>query len=271
MGSQTSRLTTPTLRLQIGPVWELLMFLLNSVLFLLIGLQLPVMLDELQAAQYSTGEVLGYSVLVVLTVIVTRMSLSVALAPGERKHAALVGWMGMRGAVSLAAALALPTTLDNGADFEARPLILVIVFAVILVTLVVQGLSLPVVIKALRVESDDDGMSEQESRARLLASQAALARLDELADADWAHAGAVERLQGLYDWRQRRFNAQLDHDDEGHYERRDEDWRRTVAAVMEAERAVLERLLADREISEEVMRRVERDLDLEAERLGLGS
>jgi monovalent cation/hydrogen antiporter len=264
MGSQTSRLTTPTLRLQIGPVWELLMFILNSVLFLLIGLQLPVMLDELREADYGQGEVMAYAAVVVATVIFVRIALSIALAPGVRRQATLVGWMGMRGAVSLAAALALPASMDN------RPLIRFIVFFVILVTLVLQGLTLPAVVRALRVEPDDEEVRREESRARLHAAEAALGCLDELAAVGWAHEGAVERLRGLNEWRARRFEAQLDTGDDGHFERSDEAWRDTVAAVQSAERAALERLVREREISEDVMRRVERDLDLEAARLGIG-
>ena len=139
MGSQTSRVTTATARMQGYAMWQTLTFLLNSILFVLIGLQMPGLLDELREADYAVATVVGYGLLASAAVIVVRILwVSPASAPSRRSSArarphasnvALVGWMGMRGAVSLAAALALPLTTDAGEPFAERPLILFITFA----------------------------------------------------------------------------------------------------------------------------------------------
>src|SRR5207248_4580335 len=108
------------------------------------------------------------------------------------RHVTIVAWTGMRGVVSLAAALALPLTIQNGSPFPGRDLILFLTFIVILATLVVQGLSLPPLIRRLGIE--DDGAAETEEReARLKANQAALGRLHEIAERDPAKADALER------------------------------------------------------------------------------
>jgi len=179
-----------------------------------------------------------------------------------------IGWMGMRGAVSLAAALALPLETDAGEPFPARALIIFLAFASILGTLVVQGLTLPGLIHVLRLE--DDGLEEKEdTKARILASEAALARLAELIDEDWVRADTAERMRGLYDFRRSRFQARLDGDDGGAIEQRSADYQRLRRELLEAERAAIVDLRRNGRISDEVMHRVERDLDLEDARLDL--
>ena len=156
LGWRAPELISPQTRLQGFAVWEILVFLLNATLFILIGLQLPVIVDGLDA--YTTGELLGYAALVCATVIgarfvfmftvpylirAARPPARAAGAAGGRARADRVAWAGMRGAVSLAAALALPLETDAGAPLPERDLILFITFALILVTLVGQGLTLP--------------------------------------------------------------------------------------------------------------------------------
>jgi monovalent cation/hydrogen antiporter len=179
----------------------------------------------------------------------------------------LIAWMGMRGAVSLAAALALPTVTDDGTPFTERPLILFITFCVILFTLVVQGLSLPLVIRWVNVVPDD-GDEIEENTARKLAARAALDRLDALADEQWAREDTVERMRGLYRYRHERFAARLDAERDGDaIEARTGDYLRVVAAVLDAQRETLDDLRRDGTISSEVMRRIEHELDLEERRL----
>ena len=109
---------------------------------------------------------------------------------------AVLGWCGMRGAVSLAAALALPLTTDAGDAFPDRDLIVFLTFCVILATLLLQGLTLPALIQAL--DLDDGGLAEkEEAKARIHASEAALARLEELVDEDWVREDTAERMRGL--------------------------------------------------------------------------
>ena len=122
----------------------------------------------------------------------------------------MIGWAGMRGAVSLAAALAVPLETDSGAPFPERDLIIFLAFSVILVTLVGQGLTLAPLIKLLGVE--DDGAEEREEVDAHVTrvAEAALARLDELVDEDWVREDTVERVRGMYDYRRRRFTARVD-------------------------------------------------------------
>jgi Na+/H+ antiporter len=276
MGSQTSRVTNAQVRMQGFAMWQLLVFLLNSFLFVLIGLQLPGLLDELREAHYDITTVIGYGLLASLTVVVVRIVWVCGfsyLSPAVRSrrpstgNVGLIAWMGMRGAVSLAAALALPTVTDAGEPFTERPLILFITFCVILFTLVVQGLTLPLVIHALRVEPDE-GEEVEENKARKLAARAALDRLDLLAEEEWPREDTIERMRGLYRYRYERFAARFDEERDGDaIEARTSDYLRIVASVLEAQRETLEDLRRDGTISAEVMRRVEHELDLEEGRL----
>jgi CPA1 family monovalent cation:H+ antiporter len=166
----------------------------------------------------------------------------------------------MRGAVSLAAALALPQ------DFPMRNLILFLTFAVILATLVVQGLTLPALIRRLRLPGD--GAEEKEElRARLVAAQAALERLDQLSGADWTRDDTVERLQGLFEFRRRRLKARAGKIEDDGTEDRSLAYQRLVRELLEAQRQAIVRLRNQGVISNDVMHRIERELDLEDTRL----
>jgi monovalent cation/hydrogen antiporter len=278
MGSQTSRVTNAQVRMEGFAMWQILTFLLNSVLFVLIGLQLPQLLDQLREADYETATVIGYGLLASLTVVVARILwvFGFTYLPGGLKrrdpevngaNVTLIAWMGMRGAVSLAAALALPTTTDAGQPFTERPLILFITFCVILFTLVVQGLSLPLVIRWVGVEPDD-GEEFEENKARKLAARAALDRLDLLGEEEWTRDDTIERMRGMYRYRYDRFAARFRDDVDGEaIESRTSDYLRIVASVLEAQREVLDDMRREGAISAEVMRRVEHELDLEEGRL----
>jgi Na+/H+ antiporter len=273
MGSQTSRVTNAQVRMQGFAVWQILTFLLNSFLFVLIGLQLPQLLDQLREANYETTTVIGYGLLTSAVVVVARIVwvygftyVPGGLASRERVrpgNVALIAWMGMRGAVSLAAALALPTLTDAGEPFSERPLILFITFCVILFTLVVQGLSLPLLVRFIRTD-DDDGEEFEENKARKLAARAALDRLELLAEEDWTRNDTIERMQAMYRYRYDRFAARFRDDSDGDaIEARTSDYLRIVASVIEAQRETLDDLRREGVISAEVMRRVEHELDLE--------
>jgi NhaP-type Na+/H+ or K+/H+ antiporter len=264
-------------------VWQILVFLLNSFLFVLIGLQLPAILDDLRGEDIDTAQLILYGGAVTATVIVIRLVWTFVFAylphwvfHGLRKrnpvpkprNVAIVAWMGMRGAVSLAAALALPFTTDAGAPFVERPVILFIVFCVILGTLVLQGLSLPWLIRTLNVESDDADVIEQEARARLRAAEAALERIDDLEREDWTLGESIDRLRGIYRYRRNRFAARFDDDiDHEPIEERSSAWGRMMFEVIDAQRDRIEEMRNAGEITDEVKRSVERDLDLEERRL----
>ena len=157
LGWHTPELTSAQVRLQGRAVWEIVQYLLNALLFVLVGLQLPVVLDAL--GDVPALRLLGYAVLVSLTVILLRFAwvFIVLHAPkviarrvSNWRVAVFVSWAGMRGAVSLAAALALPLETDDGSAFPGRALILFLTFSVILATLVGMGLTMPLVIRSAR-------------------------------------------------------------------------------------------------------------------------
>jgi hypothetical protein len=179
----------------------------------------------------------------------------------------LVGWMGLRGSVALAAALAVPHEIDSGAEFPGRELIIFLAFAVILVTLVLQGLSMPLLIRLLGVRRDRLGEAE-EARARVHAAEAALARIEELVGQEWVLEHEAHRLRDVYDHRRRRYAARFD-DDAGdpELEEHTDALRRLARELIEVERDALLALRRAGHIDDEVMRRIERDLDLEHARL----
>jgi CPA1 family monovalent cation:H+ antiporter len=276
MGWHTPQLTTPLMRLQGVAVWEILTFLLNAVLFLLVGLQLPDILDSLSGR--TAGDLFLWGALVSLVVIAVRLAwmftipylVRTAGQSERRRHAPaperlVVGWAGMRGSVSLAAALAVPFTIDAGGDFPQRDLIIFLSFAVILVTLVGQGLTLGPLIRKL--ELVDDGVEElEERRARRGIAEAGLARLDALGEPDWISPESVGRARTLLDYRRERFDALADGDGQP-FEDRADAWRRLQYDLYEAQREELVALRNRGEISDEVRRKIERDLDLEESRL----
>jgi CPA1 family monovalent cation:H+ antiporter len=184
-------------------------------------------------------------------------------------YAAFVSWNGMRGAVTIAAALLIPLETDAGEPFPGRDLIIFFAFAVVLATLVVQGLSMPAVIRLLRLEADDGGAEAEEALARVRAAEAALDRLDELVAQGWVPDDTAERVRGGYRFRIDRFSARVDPDGDGKIEKRSMKYQKLRRELIEAERHAVIELRNTGEISDEVMRRVERDLDLEVSRLDI--
>jgi CPA1 family monovalent cation:H+ antiporter len=172
----------------------------------------------------------------------------------------------MRGAVSLAAVLTLPVVLPDGRAFPQRDLIVFITFVVILVTLTAQVLSLPVLVRVLGLE-DDGGADREDAKARIKGAEAALARLEELAGEDWVREDTLERMRGSYNFRSRRFRARYDGVDEDGAEERSQQYQRLRREVLDAERQAVVALRNEGVITEEVMQRVQRDIDLEDSRL----
>ena len=278
MGWYTPELTNTETRLQGEAFWRILVFVMNAVLFTLVGLQLPQILDGL--AGWSASEVAVATVAVCATVVLIRLALVFPFAYVPRYLSArirardpyphwsiplVLGWAGLRGAVSLAAALAIPLETDAGAPFPARDLIIFLTFCVILFTLVVQGLSLPYVIERLGLE--DDGLEvAEDARARKRAAMAALERIDELELEDWVREDTLERSRGLYRFRIDRFGERLGHGD-GSIEERSEAYQRLRRDLLRAEEQAVVQMRRDGEISDDVMNRVLRDIALEDARL----
>ena len=265
-------------RLQGYATWELITFLLNGLIFILIGLQLRSVVEGLN--EYTAGQLVSFALLTSLTVILVRM---VWVFPAtyvprwasrrirERdpspswRNVSIIAWTGMRGVISLAAALALPLQTASGVLFPDRDLIIFLTFCVILATLVVQGLSLPVLIRALGLEDDRIG-DKEETHGRVSIAEAALERLDELADEDWVREDTAERIRGLYSYRRNRFASRFEGDPEG-VEERSAAYQHLMVELLGAQRLRLITMRDEGSIGDEVMHRIERDLDLEESRL----
>jgi monovalent cation/hydrogen antiporter len=275
VGWRAPEISTATMRLTGFAVWEILLFLLNALLFVLIGLQLPQVLDGLDGEP--AGELAAAAAGVCAVVIVTRLVWGQVVTfliraidrrPQQRARRStwrsrmIIGWSGMRGAVSLAAALSLTV------DFPHRNEVLLVTFAVILATLVLQGLTLPWVIRWAGVH--DDGAEEREDLlARRRATEAALERIDELAIEEWTYDDTIERMRGLYRYRTRRLDAREGESEEDGdaIEHRSVKYQQLVREVLAAQRRAVVALRNQGEISNDVMHRIERELDLEDERL----
>ena len=285
LGWMAPQISTAQMRIQGFAVWELIVFLLNALLFLLIGLQLPSILDAV--SEIDAGTLLGYALAVIAVVVGTRFLwlfttpyvirlLDRRPSQVERRVGAaprvVVGWAGMRGAVSLAAALALPLETDAGAPFPERDLVIFLAYCVVLFTVVVQGLTLPMLIRRLGVIDDGSEEEAEEHAARIAASEAALEALDVLVEEEWVRTDTVERMRGMYSFRRRRFaTLRGDEEDEDGIVDRSHDYQRLLREVIEAQRGAIIQMRNEGLISAEVMRRVERDLDLEETRLDGGT
>lgn len=283
LGWQAPRIVSPETRLQSYPLWEVLVFLLNATLFILIGLQLPLIADGLRESGTSAATAIAYAGLACATVVIVRFAWmfgttaliraidrrpSQLARRGSLRTRILGAWAGMRGAVSLAAALALPLSTDAGGALPGRDLILFVTFGVILFTLLVEGLSLPALIRRLDIHEDDGEEESEEVRGRLVAAAAALTRIDELAEEEWTREDTLVRLRGLYEFRRRRFKVRAGKlEDEDGIEDRSLSYQRLMHELYAAQRLALLELRDSGDISNEVMRRLEHELDLEESRL----
>ena len=269
VGWRSSRVMSSTTRILGMGTWKMATFVVNGMAFLLIGLQLPTVMAAVDGR--SAGQLAGLATAVAATVILVRLVwvfpatyLPRWLIPsvGRRDPAPpptaplVLGWAGMRGAVSLAAALALAS------DFPERDLLVFLTFTTILVTLVGQGLTLPWLIG--RVGLGDDGSAEHEElHAREAATQAAIRRLDELEDEIPGHRPLIDQLRDRYAHRSEHYSRAHGDGDELVEDPEEEEHERIRRAVIGAERLAVLELRDDGAIGDEVLRRVERDLDLE--------
>jgi CPA1 family monovalent cation:H+ antiporter len=271
----------PITRLQGRTVWELLVFILNGIIFILIGLQLGTLREAVPAGQFASVIVTG--ALISATVIVVRLLwvplgaiLPRLVSPSLRRrdpmppwsHLFIVGWTGMRGIVTLAAALALPGTTAAGTPFPFRAEIILLSFSVILATLVLQGLSIAPLIRALNLE-EDRSLEHEEMGARGHAAKAALAHLEKVTDEDRVIPDQVDRLRTHYEQRLQRYVPTGPVDSECTLEAA-EAFRQLRHETLTAERLALIKLRNDGAISDEVLHRLEHELDVEALRLGIG-
>jgi CPA1 family monovalent cation:H+ antiporter len=282
LSRHSSQFFSANVRLQAWAVWESLTFIINGLVFVLIGLQLPRVLEGIR--DYKIGPLLLYGVLFSAFVIVLRL---LWILPGARlaylvrtrilresyprppvKQVFVAGWTGMRGVVSLAAAIALPEALPDGRAFPQRDLIVFLTFSVILVTLVLQGLTLPPLIRALGLAGSEGDRAEEDEARRIIAS-AALAYLEEARGQDSPNSAAV------YDDIARRYTRRLaslsqeNSDSDGMSNKELEHYRAVLTELLRLERKTGVRLRNDGRINDEVLRKIEHELDLSETRMAL--
>ena len=282
LGMRMPELLSFRTRLRGGPVWEMVEFLLNGFVFILIGLQLPEVVSALSGHSIPVQRLVWYALLISLAVIVIRILWVFPATYLPRlvfkkvcrhdpyppwRHVTIVAWTGMRGVVSLAAALALPLTLrDSTTPFPGRDLILFLTFVVILATLVLQGLSLPPLIRWLGIQ-DDRSMEREEREARLKANQAALTRLNEIAERDPAKDDALQRLRVEYEDHIRQVEGAEPESAGTPLRLFSSEYERLSHEALQIERVTIIKLRNQDVISDEVLRRIQRDIDLAEARL----
>ena len=185
--------------------------------------------------------------------------------PAPWQHTALIAWTGMRGADSLAGALAIPFVLANSEPFPGRDLILLLTFCVIFGTLVLQGLTLTHLVRWLKVV--DDHVTEKEERlARLKANEAALAHLEATESSSRARPESVERLRSEYADRIRQLRSEAPHE-ESVSRLFSADFEELAREVLQTERDTVIGLRNEEAINDQVLRRIQRDIDLAEARL----
>ncbi|NBM15619.1 Na+/H+ antiporter [Streptomyces sp. GC420] len=266
-------------RLQEAAVFKMVAFVLESAVFALIGFQLPVVVGDL--AGYAKGEAVRYALAVFAAVVAARFLwvfpatyvprlLSRRIRerePGVDWTApTVIGWAGMRGVVSLAIAFSIPATVHDGGEFPARNLVLFLTFTTVIGTLVVQGLTLPGLIRLLRLPGRDrQAETLAEAQAQNAASQVAERRLGELlADERNALPGPLaDRLRSVLERRRNGVWERLGAPNPVTGESADQTYRRLSREMIGAERSVFVELRDRRRIDDEMLRTLLRRLDLE--------
>ncbi|MGW0083503.1 Na+/H+ antiporter [Streptomyces sp. NPDC003393] len=266
-------------RLQEGAVWTMVAFVLESAVFALIGLQLPIVLGGLR--EYTGAQAACYAVAIFLVVVAARFVwvYPSAFLPRllfrrirEREEnptwrgAMVTAWAGMRGVVSLAIAFSIPVTMHDGGPFPRRDLLLFLTFTTVIGTLVVQGLTLPPMIRALKIPGRDvQAATLAEANAQAQASLVAEQRLEELL-ADERNAlppPLVGRLRAVLERRRNAVWERLGQTNPVTGESVDDTYRRLSREMIDAERTVFVRLRDGRYIDDEMLRTLLRRLDLE--------
>ncbi|HJT02392.1 MAG TPA: Na+/H+ antiporter [Pseudonocardiaceae bacterium] len=273
LGTQASRMTNPRVRLQLSAVFETVVFLLESAVFGLIGLQLPALfraigdMDTLWPLQ---------AMAIAATLMVVRVAWVFPLSAirqrgqdGERpswRVPAVVSWAGTRGVVPLAAALSIPLSTSSGAALPDRDLVLLLTTAVIVLTLVVQGFTLAPLVRRAGIALNVDDIRAEHTTARLQLASAGLSHLDHLDATQAAPEFVIEALRTS--WQHRLQRIQEHTDAEPPYTA--SIYRRLRRDLLDVENAELDRLYHDGVISDVTRRRIQRSLDLEHAGLGEG-
>ena len=276
LGHRGSRIMGADARLTGRAVWETITFLLNGFVFIVMGLEIPVLLRALTPSL--AIRLVGFGVVISATLVVVRALFIFGTVflpqvvrarqdlPWPLACSLVLSWAGMRGVVSLAAALALPFTLPAGASLPAREALIIVTLTVIVFTLLGQGLSLPWLIRRLGLRGDP-GLRVEEASARQRLLDAAARRLDELYPVWPGHRPLLDQLRDTYRHRSEHIERQRDPSASDGDDRELIEHREIRRTVIDSEREALMRLRAEGEISDEVLRDLERELDLEERRM----
>ncbi|ALG68321.1 Na+/H+ antiporter [Beggiatoa leptomitoformis] len=280
IGRHSSEFLSPVTRLQLVAVWQTVIFVLNGFVFIIIGLQLPFILENI-LKEKSLSTLLWQASLISIAVIAIRLlwvfpsayfpqllghfipCLRKDTPPPPWEAVLMVGWSGMRGIVSLGAALAIPLyTIDNQL-FPARDLIIFLTFCVIFSTLVLQGLTLPALIRWLGV-TDDGEATKEEMHARIKGLQAGIARIDELVAMEMTHV-PYEKIAYVRHWYEDRINRYTAHLEGNHNEKQSQIDKAVATLQQEAlkstRRTIIELRNQDK-LSDEGLRKIQHQLDL---------
>ncbi|WP_280517376.1 Na+/H+ antiporter [Niastella yeongjuensis] len=269
-------------RIQVLGLWDTLVFLLNGIVFILIGLQLPEIIKGMET--YSVGQAISYAIIISLATIIIRIAWIFPGAYVPRmlfksirekeirptwQMVFLTGWSGMRGVVSLASALAVPLTLANEKSFPHRNLILFITFVVILFTLVLQGLSLKRLIKILKIKGDETESNNLEAlEMRLRLANAVLAHIDNRytneIESNETYKRVRDRYARMIEITQRKLDARESTPEEQNFLPH---YRQMLLELVEVRRRELNHFRHHNSYSEELIREREYELDLEEARL----
>ena len=277
LSQQSARLFSPSVRIGLWSVWQSLTFILNGLVFVLIGLQFPTIRASIHSYQLSTILIYGavfsvFLILLRLAWVFPGAHLSYFLrarighqkdGPPEARQVFVLGWTGMRGVVSLAAALALPKLLKDGSPFPQRDLIICLTFCVIFVTLVLQGVTLPSLIRLLGL-AGGEGPDCEELEARRIAVQAALDQLESAKARDSKESAEIyDDLANQYRHRLATLKVNASPKDLRASERHSA----LFLEGLRVERTTVIRLRNEGRIGDNVLRRIERELDLDESRL----
>jgi CPA1 family monovalent cation:H+ antiporter len=273
VGSHLSAIYAPGARLQAFAFLDVLVFLLNAVLFTLVGMEL------VRSVHWVPGmpalQVVAVMSAVVVTVVVLRL-IWMLFGPATAKlfgrtsggpvwrERVIVAWAGVRGGLSLAAALAIPLRLADGSPFPDRDLVIMVTAAVIVASLLIQGTSLPWLLRRLGLKADD--FATEENKARLKAARAALKWLDDHSGAD-GEDDAIKSARSLYQAKVRRLQISPPNDQESEDGQGMERYRALRLELLGVERSAVLTLRREGRINATLMRTIERDFDLEEARL----
>jgi Na+/H+ antiporter len=273
VGSHLSAIYTPGARLQAFAFLDVLVFLLNAVLFTLVGMELVRSVHRVPGMR--ALQVVAVMSAVIFTVVVLRL-IWMLFGPATAKlfgrtsgrpvwrERVIVAWAGMRGGLSLAAALAIPLRLADGSPFPDRDLVIMVAAAVIVASLLIQGTSLPWLLRRLGLKAED--FATEENKARLKAARAALEWLDDHSGAD-GEDDATKSARSLYQAKVRRLQISPPNDQESEDGQGMERYRALRLELLGVERSVVLTLRREGRINATLLRTIERDFDLEEARL----